>query len=63
MKYIRWIALALVLAMCLPLAACGGSAQKVNGNALLQVMLERVTFDTEITDAGDISAYYFQRGR
>ncbi len=59
MKYIRWIALALVLAMCLPLAACGGSAQKVNGNALLQVMLERVSFDTEIADAGDISSYYF----
>ena len=59
MKYTRLIIMVLVFALCLPLAACVESEQKVNGNALLQVILEQVTFDTPIADVGENSSYYF----
>ena len=60
MKIKKILAWALTLATLMSLAACGGKkAEAVDGNALLQVMLDKVQFDTPISDVGEDAQMYF----
>ena len=60
MKMRKLMALLLVLATVFAMSACGGETKTtVNGNALLQVVLQEVVFDTPIADVGEDAALYF----
>lgn len=60
MKIKKILAWALTLATLMSLVACGGKkAENVDGNALLQVMLDKVQFDTPISDVGEDAQMYF----
>ena len=51
MKMRKLMALLLVLATVFAMSACGGETKTtVNGNALLQVVLQEVVFDTPIAE-------------
>lgn len=63
---LKAIALLLVLCAVLPLAACGKPQEEaheqtpVNAGDLVDTLLQCVQFDTELTDAGDSAALFFQ---
>ena len=60
MKNRKIVALILVLASFLSLIACGAEKKaNVNGEALMQVVLNDVKFDTEIQDVGEDAEMYF----
>lgn len=60
-RFTRLTALLLVLCSVFSLIACQGQeeASPVNADALFQVLLEQVKFDTELADAGADAAMYF----
>lgn len=58
------LSLLLLAAMLLTLVACGGNEEEeetrsVNGEALFQVLLEQVTYDSLLTDQGQVAAMFF----
>ena len=63
----KTLALLLALSMVLPLAACGQPQNEenpktpVNAGDLVQALRQSVRFDTELTDAGDAAAMFFQK--
>ena len=63
---LKAVALLLVLSVVLPLAACGKPQEEnnaqtpVNAGDLVETLLQCVKFDTELTDAGDSAALFFQ---
>ena len=63
----KTLALFLALSMVLPLAACGQPQNEenpktpVNAGDLVQALRQSVRFDTELTDAGDAAAMFFQK--
>lgn len=63
---LRSIAMLLVLSVVLPLAACGkpqgneNETTPVNAGDLVDTLLQCVRFDTQLTDAGDSAALFFQ---
>ena len=59
MQYKRFMAWLLIATALLGLTACGKTQEPVDGNALLQVMLEKVWFDTEISCVGEDGDMYF----
>lgn len=58
-KMVRSVALVLVLLCLLGCSKAGTDSVEVNGQALLQLILEKVRFDTELDDKGSRSATYF----
>lgn len=59
MKKFRVIASLLILVTLMTMTACGKKEKQVDGNALMQVILEQVQFDTPIADVGESASYYF----
>ena len=59
--FTKCTALALLLALLLSLAACGGGddTPAVDGNDLLRVCLEQIRFASPLEDMGEDSAFYF----
>jgi len=61
----KFFAMLLAVAMVLSMTACGGSSEKekkggsVNGEALFQVLLQQVTYDSLLTDQGQTAAMFF----
>lgn len=61
----KFLAMLLCAVMVLSMTACGGSSEKeekgsaVNGEALFQVLLEQVTYDSLLTDQGQVAAMFF----
>lgn len=58
------LAMLLAAVMLLSMTACGGSEKEeigsaVNGEALFQVLLEQVTYDSLLTDQGQVAAMFF----
>lgn len=58
------LSLLLAAVMLLSLTACGGDEEEqeggsVNGEALFQVLLEEVTYDSLLTDQGQVAAMFF----
>ncbi len=59
-SFTRFLALVLLGALALSLGACGKKEQTtVDGDALFQVLLQQVTYETALDDKGDKSAGYF----
>lgn len=59
MKIRKIMSLLLAMALLLGMSACGEKESAVDGNALLQVILDEVAFDTPISDVGADAAMYF----
>ncbi len=59
MKMRNILTLLLAMALLLGMTACGEKESAVDGNALLQVILDEVAFDTPISDVGEDAAMYF----
>ena len=60
----KFLAMLLAAAMLLSFSACGASESEagstdVNGEALFQVLLEQVTYDSLLTDQGQVAAMFF----
>ena len=60
----KLLAMVLAAVMVLSMTACGGSEKEekggsVNGEALFQVLLEQVTYDSLLTDQGQVAAMFF----
>lgn len=58
-RFVKIIALALMLASVFSLVACGGQKTKVDAQALFQQLLEQGTYGTMLTDAGDLGMIAF----
>lgn len=60
----KMLSLLLAAVMILSMTACGGTEEEektgsVNGQALFQVLLEEVTYDSLLTDQGQVAAMFF----
>lgn len=60
----KFLSLLLATVMLLSMTACGGTEEEeeagsVNGEALFQVLLEEVTYDSLLTDQGQVAAMFF----